>query len=136
MNRKEPITMEIFELAAELGKKLKDDARLIALEEAKKAYEADPKLQKYLLEYDVQQKAMQREVAKPDRDMLFIETIQRRIDELYRMISEDPTFAELNRVQAEVNDLMNRVNQTIMTQITGEEPSGCTHNCSTCGGCR
>ena len=30
--------MEIFELAAELGKKLKDDARLIALEDAKKAY--------------------------------------------------------------------------------------------------
>ncbi len=127
--------MEIFELAAELGKQLKDDARLVALEAAKAAYEADPTLQKYMLEYDVQQKAMQREVAKPERDMLFIETIQRRIDELYRLISENEVFAELNRAQAEVNELMNRVNQTIMTQITGEEPSGCTHNCSTCGGC-
>ncbi len=127
--------MEIFELAAALGKQLKDDARLIALEHAKQAYEADPQLQKYMLEYDVQQKAMQREVAKPERDMLFIETIQRRIDELYRLISENETFVELNRAQAEVNDLMNRVNQTIMTQITGEEPSGCTHNCGTCGGC-
>jgi cell fate (sporulation/competence/biofilm development) regulator YmcA (YheA/YmcA/DUF963 family) len=127
--------MEIFELAAELGKKLKDDPRLVALEEAKVAYEKDPQLQKYMLEYDVQQKAMQREVAKPDRDMLFIETIQKRIDDLYKLITENPAFAELNRTQAEVNDLMNRVNQTIMTQITGEEPSGCTHNCSTCGGC-
>ncbi len=127
--------MEIFELAAELGKQLKEDERLIALEAAKTAYEADPTLQKYMLEYDVQQKAMQREVAKPERDMLFIETIQRRIDELYRLISENEVFGELNRAQAEVNDLMNRVNQTIMTQITGEEPNGCTHNCSTCGGC-
>ena len=127
--------MEIFELAAELGKQLKDDARLIALEVAKKTYEEDKQLQKYLLEYDVQQKAMQREVAKPDRDLQFIEVIQTRIDELYRLIAEHPTFVELNRVQAEVNDLMNRVNQTIMTQITGEEPGGCTHNCSTCGGC-
>ena len=127
--------MEIFELAAELGKKLKDDPRLVALEEAKAAYEKDPQLQKYMLEYDVQQKAMQREVAKPDRDMLFIETIQKRIDDLYKLITENPAFAELNRTQAEVNDLMNRVNQTIMTQITGEEPSSCTHNCSTCGGC-
>ncbi len=127
--------MEIFELAAELGKKLKDDARLLALENAKKAYEEDKQLQKYLLEYDVQQKAMQREIAKPERDLHFIEVIQKRIDELYRMIAEHPTFVELNRVQAEVNDLMNRVNQTIMTQITGEEPSSCTHNCSTCGGC-
>ena len=127
--------MEIFELAAELGKKLKDDARLIALEEAKQAYEKDPKLQKYMLEYDVQQKAMQREVAKPERDLHFIEAIQKRIDDLYKLITENPAFAELNRAQAEVNELMNTVNQTIMTQITGEEPSGCTHNCSTCGGC-
>ncbi len=127
--------MEIFELAAELGKKLKDDSRLIALENAKKAYEEDKTLQKYMLEYDVQQKAMQREVAKPERDLQFIEVIQKRIDELYRQITEHPAFVELNRVQAEVNELMNSVNQTIMTQITGEEPSGCTHNCSTCGGC-
>ncbi len=127
--------MEIFELATELGKKLKDDSRLIALEDAKKAYEENAELKKYMLEYDVQQKAMQREVAKPERDLHFIEVIQNRIDELYKLIAEHPVFAELNRTQNEVNELMNRVNQTIMTQITGEEPSGCTHNCSTCGGC-
>ena len=127
--------MEIFELAAELGKQLKEDARLVALEEAQAAYEKDPQLQKYMLEYDVQQKAMQREVAKPERDLHFIETIQKRIDDLYTLITENPAFAELNRAQAEVNELMNRVNQTIMTQITGEEPSSCTHDCRTCGGC-
>ena len=127
--------MEIFELAAELGKQLKEDARLIALEDAKAAYEKDPQLQKYMLEYDVQQKAMQREVAKPERDLHFIEAIQKRIDDLYKLITENPAFVELNRAQAEVNELMNRVNQTIMTQITGEEPSSCTHDCRTCGGC-
>ena len=127
--------MEIFELATELGKKLKDDSRLIALEDAKKAYEENAELKKYMLEYDVQQKAMQREVAKPERDLHFIEVIQNRIDELYKLIAEHPVFVKLNRTQNEVNELMNRVNQTIMTQITGEEPSGCTHNCSTCGGC-
>ena len=127
--------MEIFELAAELGRQLKEDARLVALEEAKEAYEKDPQLQKYMLEYDVQQKAMQREVAKPERDLHFIEAIQKRIDDLYKLITENPAFAELNRAQAEVNELMNRVNQTIMTQITGEEPSSCTHDCRTCGGC-
>ncbi len=127
--------MEIFELAAELGQKLKNDARLIALEEAKKAYEEDHTLQKYLVEYDVQQRAMQNEAAKQDRDMDMIQVIQKRTDELYRLIVERPVFDALNRAQEEVNDLMNRVNQTIMTQITGEEPSGCTHNCSTCGGC-
>jgi cell fate (sporulation/competence/biofilm development) regulator YmcA (YheA/YmcA/DUF963 family) len=127
--------MEIFELAAELGKKLKDDSRLVALENAKKAYEDSAELKKYMIEYEVQQKAMQAEVARADRDLQMIEAIQKRIDELYKLIAEHPVFLELNRVQAEVNDLMNRVNQTIMTQITGEEPSACTHNCATCGGC-
>ena len=127
--------MEIFELAAELGKKLKEHARLVALEDAKKAYEDNAELKKYMIEYEVQQKAMQAEVARADRDLQMIEAIQKRIDELYRLIAEHPVFAELNRVQAEVNELMNAVNNTIMTQITGEQPSGCTHNCSTCSGC-
>ena len=127
--------MEIFELAAALGKKLKEDARLEALEVAKKNYEENPQLQKYMIEYEVQQKAMQKAVGEADRDMQLIESIQNRIDELYHRIAEHPVFAELNRAQAEVNELMNSVNQTIMTQITGEEPSGCTHNCSTCSGC-
>ena len=67
--------------------------------------------------------------------MQMIESIQNRTDELYRLISEHPVFAELNRAQAEVNELMNAVNQTIMTQITGEEAAGCKHDCSTCKGC-
>ena len=127
--------MEIFELAAELGKVLKDDARLVALENAKKAYEENSDLMTAMVEYDVQQKAMQRAVAQPEHDMQLIESIQKRIDALYNQIIENPAFVELNRAQAEVNELMNSVNQTIMTQITGEEPSGCTHDCSTCGGC-
>ena len=128
--------MEIFELAEQLGKVLKEDARLIALEEAKKAYEADVKLQKCMMEYEVQQQAMQREAGNPDHDLNFLEVIQSRIDTLYQAIIENPTFQQLNRAQEAVNGLMNEVNQTIMFQITGEKPtSGCTHDCSTCGGC-
>ena len=128
--------MEIFELAASLGKVLKEDARLVALEEAKKAYESDEKLRRSMVEYEVQQKAMQQEVLKPEKDLQFLELIQKRIDELYKEITENPVFAELDRAQAEVNALMNRVNAAIMFEITGEtQEGGCTHDCSTCGGC-
>lgn len=124
---------DIFELAAELGQALKADERLIRLENAKKAYEADAELQKYMVEYEVQQKALQGEITKDERDTMFIDIIQKRIDELYKLIMEHPVFAELNEVQAEVNELMNAVNGTITYNITGEKPS-CTHDCSTCGG--
>ena len=126
---------EIMELAASLGKKLRDDERLKRLEEAKNEYTSDTELQKKLLEYEVQQKAMQGEITKAEKDTVFIEIIQNRIDQLYREITESPAFIKLNEVQAEVNELMNAVNATITANITGETPSSCTHNCSTCGGC-
>ncbi len=131
----EDIKMEIFELAAELGKALKADERLVALEAAKKAYEENMPLQRNMVEFEVQQKALQQEIAKPERDTMFIEVIQKRIDELYKTITEDPDFIALNDAQAVVNELMNSVNTTITYNITGEMPSSCTHDCSTCGGC-
>jgi len=128
--------MEIFELAVELGNKLKEDDRLKALESARLAYETSAELQSMMSEYEVQQQTLQAEVGKADeKDMLFVESVQKRINELYKAIMEHPVFVALNEAQAAVNDLMNAVNNTIMMQITGEEPSGCTHNCATCGGC-
>ena len=65
--------MGIFELAAELGKTLKNDKRLIALEEARKAYESDERVMKLMMEYEVQQKAIENEVAKGDvKNLLMI----------------------------------------------------------------
>lgn len=127
--------MDIMELAALLGKTLKEDDRLKALEEAKNEYTSNTELQKKLVEYEVQQTALQGEITKPERDTVFIEIIQNRIDCLYKEITEDPAFIKLNEVQAEVNELMNAVNATITANITGETPSSCTHNCSTCSGC-
>ena len=127
--------MEIFEIAAELGKALKEDERMKRLEAAKKAYESDPELQKMMVEYEVQQRALQGEITREERDTLFIDNIQKRIDTLYNNIMTHPVFAELNEAQAEVNELMNAVNNTITFNITGETPSSCTHDCSTCGGC-
>ncbi len=123
----------IFALAEALGKALKDDEKLVRLASAKKAYDEDFELQKYMVEYEVQQKALQGEITKDERDTVFIDLIQKRIDELYKLIMEHPIFAELNEAQAEVNELMNAVNNTISFAITGEKPS-CTHDCSTCGG--
>ena len=125
--------MTIFELASELGKALKNDEKLVRLSDARKKYENDPDLQKMMVEYEVQQKALQGELTKDERDTMFIDVIQKRINELYEAIMSHPVFTELNEAQAEVNELMNAVNNTITFEITGEVPS-CTHDCSTCGG--
>ena len=127
--------MGIFEIAAELGKAIKADERYVKFEAAKKAYEECAELQKNLIEYEVQQTALQNEYAKEEKDMVFIEAIGKRIDELYRAVTESPEFVALNESQNEINELMNSVNSTITFNITGELPSSCTHDCSSCGGC-
>ena len=125
--------MTVFELASELGKALKKDEKLIRLAQAKEKYEADTDLQKMLVEYEVQQKALQGEIVKEERDTVFIDIIQKRINEIYDAVMNHPIFIELNDAQADVNELMNAVNNTITFEITGELPS-CTHDCSSCGG--
>ena len=129
--------MEIFELAAALGRKLKEDERLARLDAARAAYEADETIMTLSTEYMVQQQAMQQESMKEEgeRDESLIESISARIEELYTQLTETPAYQEFENAQNEVNDLMARVNDTINAQIMEGQPEGCTHDCSTCGGC-
>ena len=127
--------MDIFEMAAALGDALKQDEKLVALEAARKNYMEDRKLQALVVEYEVQQTAMQKEASRgEDYDTHLIDMIQNRINELYEAITKHETYLALEKAQEEVNALMNKINGIITTHITGEEP-GCTHNCATCGGC-
>ena len=127
--------MGIFELAAELGRTLKEDKRLVALEAARKAYENDEQVKGLMTEYEVQQRAMQNEAMKDTRDEAILNVIQDRIDALYDEIVATESYKALESAQNEVNALMEMVNTTITFNITGEQPSACTHDCSTCGGC-
>lgn len=127
--------MEIFEIATELGKALKNDARLVRMENARKAYEADEKLNTLLAEYNAQSKALRNVSEQEELDPEFIKLIRNRIDALCAEIESNPVYVELNASQEDVNELMQRVNDTIMFNITGELPSSCTHDCSSCGGC-
>ncbi len=128
-------TANVFEMAIILGKALKADPRLVRMEAARKAYEEDKSLTGLMSEYDVQQKAMQNVAAGESFEPQLMEMIQARINELYDLITKHPTYIELNTAQEAVNELMNSVNNTIMFTITGEMPSDCTHDCSTCSGC-
>ena len=126
--------MDIFELAAQLGDTLKQDARLIALDEARKSYQADRQVQALVVEYEVQRKALEQQMTEEEKDTRLIDMIQERINELYSQIATNDAYLALAAAQSEVNELMNAVNQTISQHIAGAT-GGCTHDCSTCGGC-
>ena len=125
--------MTIEELAAELGKKIKEDPRIEAMNKARDEYETNEQLHAYMNEYSAQQEAIQAEAAKDTPDSLLIAKMQGRVDELYKLIINNEIFAKLSEAQEAVNELMENVNNIITFNITGELPS-CTHDCSSCGG--
>lgn len=126
--------MDVLELAAQLGDALKQDVRLQALETARKGYEADRQIQALVIEYEVQQKAMEKQAADPECDTHLVDMIRDRMNELYAQITTNEAYLALEAAQNEVNALMNTVNRTITQHITGDV-GGCTHDCSSCSGC-
>ena len=125
--------MSIFSIAAELGKAIKEDERMIRMEKAKEAYEGSEKIANLMMEYGIQQQALTAMGDSEDIDTDALTRIQDRIDEIYAEITTDPIFKELEEAQNDVNELMETVNNTIMFNATGKTP--CSHDCSTCGGC-
>ena len=125
--------MSIYALAAELGKAIKADERMIRMEAAKAAYESSEKIGKLMMEYGIQQQALTAMGDSEEIDTDALTRIQDRIDEIYAEITTDPIFKELEEAQNDVNELMETVNNTIMFNATGKTP--CSHDCSSCSGC-
>ena len=125
--------MSIYSLAAELGKAIKEDDRMIRMEKAKEAYESSEKIGNLMMEYGIQQQALTAMGDGEEIDTDALTRIQDRIDEIYAEITTDPLFIELDEAQAAVNELMETVNNTIMFNATGK--TACTHDCSICSGC-
>ena len=125
--------MTVMELAAELGKAIKEHDVYKKYLAAKEVYDSNNELNSKIMEYSIQQKALADEAGKQNRDTELMDQIQKRVDVLYKEICEDTSFLAVNEAQDAVNELMNSVNQTITYNITGESP--CTHDCSTCSGC-
>ena len=125
--------MSIYSLAAELGKAIKEDERMIRMEKAKEAYESSEKIGNLMMEYGIQQQALTTMGDSEEIDTDALARIQDRIDEIYAEITTDPLFIELDEAQAAVNELMESVNNTIMYNATGK--TACTHDCSSCSGC-
>ena len=126
----------IIELAHVLGEEIAKSVEIKNLSEAKDAFEKDEALQELLSEYETDKKLLGEEFLKgEDIDQKAVADIRARIEELTAMICANGRYVAFANAQKEMNDLMNEVNAEIKFCITGERPSACTHDCSTCGGC-
>ena len=128
---------KIIALANALGHKIAESEEMKRLETAKNAYTQDAQLQAKVSEYEADRLALGQEFAKnPDEaDQRAIADIRARMEELTREITANANYAEFAEAQKAVNAIMTAVNNEIKFCITGERPTECTHDCSTCSGC-
>ena len=126
---------KIIELAHMLGLEIAKSSEMKKLEEAKDAFEANADIQGKMSEYETDRILLAQEYSKEEADEKLIADLHARIEELATEITTNTLYVAFTQAQAEVNALMNEVNAEIKYCITGERPSDCTHDCSTCKGC-
>ena len=127
---------KIIELAHALGEEIAKSDEIRILEKTKGIFEADAELQSLMSEYETDRMLLGKEFAKDnDADANVITELNKRLEELSSLITANSHYADFANAQKAMNDLMDSVNAEIKFCITGERPSTCTHDCSTCGGC-
>ena len=128
---------KIIELAHALGEEIAKSEEIKNLEAAKKAFESDAVLQSKMSEYETERKLLREEFNKvgEEDNAKAIETLKKRLEELSLEITANSNYTDFANAQNALNSLMDSVNAEIKFCITGERPSTCTHDCSTCGGC-
>ncbi len=128
---------KVMELAHALGEEIAKSEEIADLNRTKEAFDANAALQEKMSEYETERLLLGQEFAKntDEADEVAMANLRARIEELTREISADPLYIEFQMAQKAMNDLMASINAEIKFCITGERPSDCTHDCSTCSGC-
>lgn len=135
--RKELKMTKIIELAHALGEEIAKSEQMKKLSAAKDAYDKDADLQAKMSEYEADRVLLAQEFSKSEdsRDERAVADIRARIEELTGEIISNKSYADFMEAQQALNTVMAEVNAEIKYCISGERPSECTHDCSTCAGC-
>ena len=128
---------KIIELAHSLGEEIAKSEEIKNLQSAKDAFDKDSDLQAMMSEYEADRRLLGEEFSKSDAeaDQKAIADLRARLGELNALIGANETYTVFAKAQAAMDALMADVNGEIRFCITGERPSTCTHDCSTCSGC-
>jgi len=116
---------------------LEADSDIIEYKAAREAYENDTNIISKVNEYNVQASILEQESKKPEKDTLLIESIKKRIDDLYREITEQETMKRMTAAEDKLTMLFSEINMGLQRVINPEgcHDDGCGGSCSTCGGC-
>ena len=132
--------MEVIKKARELGAAIQATEEYKNFIAAKERNDADEELQKQIAVFNLLKMQYDAEMQKEEPDKEKIQQINTDITALYGTIIGGKSMTEYNEAFTAYNELCTKISNIILMCQNGEdpetcEPSSCTGNCGTCGGC-
>ncbi len=127
--------MEILDMARQLGEAIRDSEIMARVKAAEEAQQNDAEAQKLIGEYNLTRMQLAQRAQKEDITKEEMEKIQQELSAEFEKLTKNAVISEFLESRAALDAIVNQVNSILTHFITGEDPDGCTHNCSTCGGC-
>ena len=132
--------MDIIELTRQLGAAIQQTEEYKRFMAAKEKNDNDEQLQKQIGNFNLLKMQLDAEHEKEAKDEAKILEINEQIVALYNEIVSGEAMSEYNAAYEAYRTLTDKVSNILLMCENGEdpatcEPSSCTGNCSTCGGC-
>ena len=124
--------MTIIEKAHELGQMIEESEELKALKAAEKAQQEDEKAQMLVSDFNMKRMNLAREIQA--NKLTEAEAMQKNNEAFNEMVESSEVIQKYVEAKKAFDQMINSVNNIINIHIMGEQ-EGCTHDCSTCGGC-
>ena len=132
--------MDIITITRELGKAIQQDERYMKYQMAVQACDEDKELQDMIGEFNLKKMALNRILNSPDEDKSDMKLLDEQVRDIYNKIMAHPSMVNFNEQKNAFDEIMKAVSTIITKSAAGDDPdtidpSACSGDCSSCGGC-
>ncbi|MBE7045615.1 MAG: YlbF family regulator [Ruminococcaceae bacterium] len=125
--------MELKELAHELGKKIQESVEMQEMQAAEALQEQNAAAQEALKEFNLKRMNLARDLQ--EKKISQEDAVKKNNEAFQQLLAEHDCIRVFVEKKKAFDTMVGEVNGILNYYITGQEPGGCTHNCSSCGGC-
>lgn len=122
----------IIEKTRELGELIANSDEMKKVKEAEAAQEADENAKTLLVEFNMNRMNLGRDIQ--NGKISEEEAVKLNNEAFNKMVESSETIKAYVEAKKELDRVVTEVNGILNYYITGQAP-GCSHDCSSCGGC-
>ena len=125
--------MTIIEKTRELGELIQNSEEMKALKKAEAMQAEDENAKTLFLEFNMHRMNLDRNVQ--EGKITEEEAVEKDKKAFEEMLEKSETIKAYVEAQENLGKVINEIYGILNYYITGQTPGGCTHDCSSCGGC-